>query len=65
MSGDEVPQDKRHKPEAASAPLLGDLLIVGAQVLQASQFIIEEKFLAKVRHPLSSHLFCQGLQQQE
>lgn len=35
-------------PSAASAPLLGDLLIVGAQVLQASQFIVEEKYLAKV-----------------
>lgn len=41
-------QAGENKPDAASAPLLGDLLIVGAQVLQASQFIIEEKYLAKV-----------------
>lgn len=34
--------------DAARAPLLGDLLIVVAQVLQALQFIIEEKYLAKV-----------------
>jgi len=41
------------KVEAAGAasPLLGDLLIVGAQVLQATQFILEEKYLWQYRVP--------------
>ena len=34
-------------PAGAAAPLLGDLLIVGAQVLQATQFILEEKYLSQ------------------
>ncbi len=41
------------RPDAAAAPLLGDLLIIGAQVLQASQFIIEEKYLAQVSNSSS------------
>ena len=32
----------------------GDLLIVGAQVLQASQFIVEEKYLSQVSTTASS-----------
>lgn len=31
----------------AKNPLLGDIMIVAAQVLAATQFIVEEKFLAK------------------
>lgn len=34
-------------PAAAKDPLLGDILIVAAQVLAATQFIVEEKYLAK------------------
>jgi len=43
-------QGMMSKVEAAGAasPLLGDLLIVGAQVLQATQFILEEKYLWQV-----------------
>ena len=32
---------------AAKAPLLGDILVVLAQLLAATQFIVEEKYLAK------------------
>lgn len=34
-------------PAAAKDPLLGDIMIVAAQVLAATQFIVEEKYLAK------------------
>ena len=34
-------------PSAAKDPLLGDIMIVAAQVLAATQFIVEEKYLAK------------------
>ena len=32
---------------AAKDPLLGDILVVLAQLLAATQFIVEEKYLAK------------------
>ena len=32
---------------AAKNPLLGDIMIVAAQVLAATQFIVEEKYLAR------------------
>jgi hypothetical protein len=38
-------------PDAASAPLFGDVLVVMAQGFAALQFILEEKFLAKYRVP--------------
>ncbi|BDA40609.1 Solute carrier family 35 member F6 [Coccomyxa sp. Obi] len=38
-------------PSAAKDPLLGDIMIVAAQVLAATQFIVEEKYLAKYRVP--------------
>lgn len=31
----------------AKNPLLGDIMIVAAQVLAATQFIVEEKYLAR------------------
>jgi hypothetical protein len=36
-------------PDAASAPLFGDVLVVTAQGFAALQFILEEKFLAKYK----------------
>jgi hypothetical protein len=36
-------------PGVAAAPLLGDLLVVGAQMFTALQFILEEKFLVKYK----------------
>lgn len=42
---------------AARKPLLGDILVVLAQLLAATQFIVEEKYLAKwVHHPSRSTL---------
>jgi hypothetical protein len=38
-------------PDAASAPLFGDVLVVLAQGFAALQFILEEKFLAKYKVP--------------
>lgn len=35
------------KASAAKNPLLGDVLVVLAQLLAATQFIVEEKYLAK------------------
>ncbi len=35
------------KASAARNPLLGDVLVVLAQLLAATQFIVEEKYLAK------------------
>ena len=32
---------------SAAKPLLGDILVVLAQLLAATQFIVEEKYLAK------------------
>lgn len=43
----------------ASNPLLGDTLVVIAQVLTATQFIIEEKYLAKFHAPV---LFAVGME---
>ena len=36
-------------PDVAAAPLFGDLLVVGAQMFTALQFILEEKFLVKYK----------------
>ncbi|CAL5225386.1 g8193 [Coccomyxa viridis] len=36
---------------SAAKPLLGDILVVLAQLLAATQFIVEEKYLAKYRVP--------------
>ncbi|KAK9863936.1 hypothetical protein WJX84_010068 [Apatococcus fuscideae] len=37
--------------DAATAPLFGDLLVILAQLAAATQFIVEEKYLAKFRVP--------------
>jgi len=39
----------REGPDVAAAPLFGDLLVVGAQMFTALQFILEEKFLVKYK----------------
>lgn len=39
----------RDGPDTAAAPLFGDLLVVGAQMFTALQFILEEKFLVKYK----------------
>lgn len=39
----------REGPDTAAAPLFGDLLVVGAQMFTALQFILEEKFLVKYK----------------
>lgn len=38
-------------PQAATAPLFGDILVFLAQMFAALQFILEEKFLSKYRVP--------------
>lgn len=46
-------QSKRNRgPSAAPNPLLGDVLVVLAQLLAATQFVVEEKFLAKYHAPV-------------
>lgn len=39
----------REGGDVAAAPLFGDLLVVGAQMFTALQFILEEKFLVKYK----------------
>lgn len=39
-------------PRSAPNPLLGNVLVVLAQLLAATQFIVEEKFLAKYHAPV-------------
>ena len=38
---------------SARNPLLGDVLVVLAQLLAATQFIVEEKYLAKCVQPFA------------
>lgn len=42
--------------DVAAAPLFGDLLVVGAQMFTALQFILEEKFLVKYKVKLKWQL---------
>jgi hypothetical protein len=45
-------QGGKHRPSSAPNPLLGDVLVVLAQLLAATQFIVEEKFLSKYHAPV-------------
>ncbi len=47
MQGGMVGEDLGSSESAAKNPLLGDILVILAQVLAATQFIVEEKYLAK------------------
>lgn len=55
---------KSHKHPAvqeAKDPVLGDILVVIAQVAAALQFIIEEKYLAKYRVPALLGVGLEGM----
>lgn len=55
---------KSHKhanPEKARDPVLGDILVVIAQIAAALQFIIEEKYLAKYRVPALLGVGLEGM----
>ena len=45
---------------SAKNPLLGDILVVLAQLLAATQFIVEEKYLAKCVQSFASALLAPG-----
>ena len=47
MQGSMVRETLGSAGSAAKNPLLGDILVVLAQLLAATQFIVEEKYLAK------------------
>eukprot|EP01025_Chloroclados_australasicus_P038291 TRINITY_DN3933_c2_g1_i2.p1 TRINITY_DN3933_c2_g1~~TRINITY_DN3933_c2_g1_i2.p1 ORF type:complete len:518 (+),score=34.21 TRINITY_DN3933_c2_g1_i2:139-1692(+) len=47
LTSDSLTESVSNRTAKAPQPLLGDLLIIGAQGLSAMQFIIEEKFLQK------------------
>ena len=47
MQGGMVGEHLGSSESAAKNPLLGDILVILAQVLAATQFIVEEKYLAK------------------
>lgn len=43
----------KHSKDKASHPLIGDLLVVAAQIVAATQMVLEEKFIGKYNvHPL-------------
>lgn len=55
---------KSHKhanPDKARDPVLGDILVVVAQIAAALQFIIEEKYLAKYRVPALLGVGLEGM----
>ena len=53
---------KGHKhPQEAKDPVLGDILVVVAQIAAALQFIIEEKYLAKYRVPALLGVGLEGM----
>ena len=53
---------KGHKhPQEAKDPVLGDILVVIAQIAAALQFIIEEKYLAKYRVPALLGVGLEGM----
>lgn len=56
---------KGHKhhadPDKARDPVLGDILVVVAQMAAALQFIIEEKYLAKYRVPALLGVGLEGM----
>ena len=52
---------KQHDPDKARDPVLGDILVVVAQMAAALQFIIEEKYLAKYRVPALLGVGLEGM----
>lgn len=52
---------KHANPDKARDPVLGDILVVIAQMAAALQFIIEEKYLAKYRVPALLGVGLEGM----
>ena len=52
---------KHENPGKARDPVLGDILVVVAQMAAALQFIIEEKYLAKYRVPALLGVGLEGM----